>query len=179
MRPRRRMPGQNLKNYRNSCIARQSWPWRAAYSASKREGNKNRVSRKNRPTQRSHRVCTAVGVSRRDDNRSVGNNACVVCQRDNHKTAKCAHFARETIERRWFFVKKAGLCFKCLERGHLQTECEAPNCSHCERPHHALLHNPAQAGKDREPSTHGKHEASASSAIKDVEDVPPATGGRS
>ena len=131
------------------------------------EVEQKRGSGKKSSTQKSHHVCMAAGVSRRNDNRSISNNACVACQRDNHKTAECSRFARETVERRWFFIKKSGLCFKCLERGHSQTECKTQNCSHCERPHHALLHNPARAGKNRESSNalRGKHVASVSSAV--------------
>lgn len=70
--------------------------------------------------------------------------ACIICNRENHAVKNCNVLARETVERRWFLVKKHNLCFKCLNRGHSQTACKNKNCAKCDKPHNIILHNDAR-----------------------------------
>ena len=67
--------------------------------------------------------------------------SCVFCNRNNHISADCTSYARDSVERRWYLARKFRLCYKCLKQGHLKTDCENTNCTQCGRPHHTLLHN--------------------------------------
>ena len=45
----------------------------------------------------------------------------------------------------WKLARSDGACFRCLETGHLNSECTAPPCGHCGNNHHSLLHTPLGA----------------------------------
>ena len=77
-----------------------------------------------------------------DKQRSI---TCIFCNRDNHISVECRRFARDSLPRRWFLVRKLRLCYKCLEQGHFQTKCESGNCAQCSQPHHVLLHDPKRS----------------------------------
>ena len=70
---------------------------------------------------------------------------CMFCSRINHKSPNCLTFARDSLERRWYLVRKYRLCYKCLEQGHLMINCESGNCAQYSRPHHVLLHDPGRS----------------------------------
>ena len=90
-------------------------------------------------------ICVASHTDTESSQTSVRGNHCAVCNRDNHKPSSCVAFLRDTLERRWFLVRKLRLCYKCLEQGHLSPNCKGDNCSQCSRPHHMLLHDPSRA----------------------------------
>lgn len=85
-------------------------------------------------------VSASVDVGTNVEERRV--HACIVCNRDNHVTAKCSIFAREPVDRRRFLARKFRLCYVCLEPGHIQANCAASNCDYCKSRHHTLLHVP-------------------------------------
>lgn len=89
-------------------------------------------------------------------------NKCAFCERKNHRSWECRNFARETIARRWVLVKKNRLCFKCLDRGHVNERCRGPNCSLCKKPHHSLLHK----SKGASANTVAARQGSSSSEIQ-------------
>ena len=47
---------------------------------------------------------------------------CNVCAGE-HKTVECSLFLKMNIEERRSTAKKKGLCYKCLRKGHLVTDC--------------------------------------------------------
>lgn len=114
---------------------------------------------------RSDHVLTTTAESHRGSDFSSGRQdkvACAICNRNNHSIENCNSFKKETIDRRWFLVKKFRLCFKCLESDHSQVDCKRGNCSKCERPHNFLLHNfsrdanRANSGKKPSVELHGQ-----------------------
>lgn len=79
---------------------------------------------------------------------SEKSHLCVICKRDNHKTADCRIFAREPVDRRRFMARKLNLCYKCLGSGHVQAKCKSANCAQCKGRHHILLHTPKRVTED-------------------------------
>ena len=67
-----------------------------------------------------------------------GNRQCAFCSKSNHKSSKCWTAAKLSNEDQRAAIRKAGLCFKCLEQGHLAKSCQAV-CEKCKRGHHKLL----------------------------------------
>ena len=59
----------------------------------------------------------------------------------NHYLKECAEFLGSSDEDRYSFVWKKGLCFGCLESGHLCRNCnrQPKPCSNCKRRHNELI----------------------------------------
>ncbi|XP_055603942.1 uncharacterized protein LOC129752177 [Uranotaenia lowii] len=54
---------------------------------------------------------------------------------------KCLSFKKLSAKERFERVKKAGLCFNCLRKGHRTAQCKTDQCcKSCGKPHHTLLH---------------------------------------
>jgi hypothetical protein len=68
---------------------------------------------------------------------SVSNNLCEICGR-RHLTSKCWDLVNSSPEQRVEVMKKKGLCFRCVCRGHMAASCTA-KCSQCQGSHHFLL----------------------------------------
>ncbi|XP_058456726.1 uncharacterized protein LOC131434098 [Malaya genurostris] len=84
--------------------------------------------------------------------------SCYCCNGD-HLIYKCNDFRKLELSDRYSQVKKSGLCFNCLRRGHRTTDCKSEqSCKTCGRKHHSLLHTekiePSKSQKeDPKPST--------------------------
>ena len=64
---------------------------------------------------------------------------CCVC-RKNHHVWSCVNFLSLAVKDRFRMALSKGLCFRCLEAGHVAQSCEKPPCKHCRGKHHSLLH---------------------------------------
>ena len=67
---------------------------------------------------------------------------CPVC-RSTHQTEDCPEFLKLSAIDRKKKARVLGLCFRCLDQGHLSTTCETSRrceTEGCERDHHSLLH---------------------------------------
>ena len=62
---------------------------------------------------------------------------CGVCGR-THATDKCWDLTQATIADRRTKIKTAGLCFRCLKKGHRARRCQH-RCAICEGAHHSLV----------------------------------------
>ncbi|KFD62009.1 hypothetical protein M514_25819 [Trichuris suis] len=67
---------------------------------------------------------------------------CAVCQ-NGHATVNCQNLIYAPVDERWKMVRKIGLCFACLEKGHPSKSC--PSRKPCGKQgcglfHHPLLH---------------------------------------
>ena len=105
----------------------------------------------------------------------TSSTSCVFCSRNNHKSTNCLTFARDSLERRWYLVRKFRLCYKCLEQGHLMINCVRGNCAQCSRPHHVLLHDPRRSrfqNKNRNKNKYLQQENAVTSELS----VPQFTG---
>ncbi|KRZ06500.1 hypothetical protein T4B_6537 [Trichinella pseudospiralis] len=81
---------------------------------------------------------------------------CPFCE-GKHNGAVCEKFTREDLPRRMVMARSKGVCFKCLEAGHLAKNCrENRTCAvdGCEQTHHELLHSstPRESAWLTEPS---------------------------
>ncbi|XP_003373047.1 conserved hypothetical protein [Trichinella spiralis] len=68
--------------------------------------------------------------------------ACFICEKD-HAIENCPKFIRMSPKERITNVKKLGLCFLCLKKGHLVTTCKAKlrcRVKECSKRHHPLIH---------------------------------------
>ncbi|KAL1235274.1 Uncharacterized protein TSPI_04200 [Trichinella spiralis] len=68
--------------------------------------------------------------------------ACFICEED-HAIENCPKFICMSPKERITNVKKLGLCFLCLKKGHLATTCKAKlrcRVEECSKRHHPLIH---------------------------------------
>jgi hypothetical protein len=116
-------------------------------------------------THRSKRVITSISSDLRNE------KSCVCCKRNNHTLSECFFFEKMSFPDRTLFVKKSGLCFKCLEEGHLSKVCVSkPICKICQRPHPTVMHkkvDPTSQQGERSPIV--EHQPSvAFSAVEEM-----------
>lgn len=71
------------------------------------------------------------------------NNKCnLCCASQYHKLTECKQFKKALRKVRWQYVKRNGICFKCLDSRHERALCRAPECDKddCGQAHHRMLH---------------------------------------
>lgn len=95
---------------------------------------------------------------------------CNFCKKNSHELPKCKKFLKALRKDRWRYVKRNGLCYKCLSSRHDRETCPAPACDkdNCNGGHHRLLHNPVRRDHDA-PSA--EEEASAASRAPPVQTI--------
>lgn len=59
---------------------------------------------------------------------------CVFCNKKNHKSENCYKFLALEGQQRFDRLKELGVCFKCLNSGHMSKKCSA-KCSKCQGDH--------------------------------------------
>lgn len=65
---------------------------------------------------------------------------CTYCSQ-NHYICHCKEFTALDVPQRQDFIKKNGICFNCLVKGHSVNACrQSTTCRKCCRRHHTLLH---------------------------------------
>ncbi|XP_061729022.1 uncharacterized protein LOC133533949 [Cydia pomonella] len=67
---------------------------------------------------------------------------CYFCHGSKHKLSECKQFRKALRKVRWQYVKRNGICYKCLDSRHNRETCPAPVCDkdNCGQAHHKLLH---------------------------------------
>ncbi|KAJ0169290.1 hypothetical protein K1T71_015174 [Dendrolimus kikuchii] len=67
---------------------------------------------------------------------------CRYCRASCHNLPDCKKFKKALQKDKWQFVKRAGLCYRCLVSRHNRESCTAPVCAkdNCGQSHHRLLH---------------------------------------
>ena len=66
---------------------------------------------------------------------------CTFCRKTDHQLDACPKFKTETLEKRLRFVKENKLCFGCLSKGHMSSDCRKKlTCSSCNKKHPTCLH---------------------------------------
>lgn len=78
-------------------------------------------------------------AARKSTESSDGERRCFNCQ-ENHAIAECGAFAEKSLAEKTELIKRRGLCFQCLCKGHMVIACRAPRCAECSKRHHILLH---------------------------------------
>ncbi|XP_011708366.1 PREDICTED: uncharacterized protein LOC105463048 [Wasmannia auropunctata] len=72
---------------------------------------------------------------------------------ENHPLYKCKVFAKQSIDNRYNTVKSNRLCHNCFKSGHHTPACPSKSrCSHCQKPHHSLLHRDYATSSDAQNS---------------------------
>eukprot|EP00057_Strongylocentrotus_purpuratus_P008557 XP_011663031.1 PREDICTED: uncharacterized protein LOC105437753 [Strongylocentrotus purpuratus] len=67
--------------------------------------------------------------------------SCIFCKGRHHLT-ECSSFNSETMQKKRKIVMENGLCFGCLEKGHISRRCNKRNtCSSCRGKHPTVLHD--------------------------------------
>ncbi|XP_078374366.1 uncharacterized protein LOC144657884 [Oculina patagonica] len=76
---------------------------------------------------------------------------CTFCKKTNHQLDACLRFKTETLENRKNFVKENRLCFGCLKKGHMSSDCKRKlTCSSCNKKHLTCLHEEKRETKKKE-----------------------------
>ena len=66
---------------------------------------------------------------------------CTFCRKTDHQLDACPKFKTETLDERLRFVKENKLCFGCLSKGHMSSDCRKKlTCSSCNKKHPTCLH---------------------------------------
>jgi hypothetical protein len=67
--------------------------------------------------------------------------SCHFSKKDNHTLHDCWAFTAKLVTERQDFIKRNGLCFACLDEGHMSKMCaQRSNCKKCKRCHPTCLH---------------------------------------
>ena len=69
-----------------------------------------------------------------------GQDICPLCDKQ-HKLEVCDEFLKKKVKERTEFAKSKGLCFSCLQHGHMARQCKGDiKCRTCKKPHATVLH---------------------------------------
>ncbi|XP_051170292.1 uncharacterized protein LOC127287411 [Leptopilina boulardi] len=107
------------------------------------------INNNNNSNNHGKQIVTQVSKSQANNDRKIlgrtlvttqGNIHCYHCN-ENHFIQSCEDFVKLPHEQKTEVVKKKGLCFNCLRRGHMIGECKSRNCSICNRRHHTAMHS--------------------------------------
>ncbi|XP_055714179.1 uncharacterized protein LOC129808430 [Phlebotomus papatasi] len=66
---------------------------------------------------------------------------CTACNQMDHKVFRCPTFHQMSPTDRLAFVRRKGLCRKCLVGTHASKDCTYFPCRRCSNPHNTLLHD--------------------------------------
>ena len=69
-------------------------------------------------------------------------NKCSYCNKNNHSMHDCYSFMEKRPDERSEYIKKKGLCFQCLKKGHVARTCTMRSiCKKCYLKHPTCLHS--------------------------------------
>jgi hypothetical protein len=77
---------------------------------------------------------------------------CLLCDKP-HSLVTCPKYLLLKVNERQEMIKKKGLCFRCVSKGHLSSQCDA-KCEVCSGNHHQTIHH--EKKKDPEENTEGQ-----------------------
>lgn len=83
-----------------------------------------------------------------------------------HKIQECRKFVTLKFGEKQELIKKRGLCFKCLLKGHISTSCDK-TCEMCGGNHHKTIHL-EKSKKIERPKMNAKHTSENSEKTEDV-----------
>lgn len=80
-----------------------------------------------------------IGTSERFVHPPTRSNQCPICK-GNHRMYRCTTMLRTSLQQRWFFALRAGVCLNCLIHGHSSFRCRDPgSCARCGQRHNSIL----------------------------------------
>ncbi len=81
------------------------------------------------------------GEAQKKDVSKTNSPSCLYCARDGHVLEQCYQLGKKSHREILDFLKEKGLCFGCLNTGHLSRNCERRiTCKHCSQMHPSILH---------------------------------------
>ena len=100
--------------------------------------NSTEKDEKHRASPKRSRIIDASSFATEAD--PTKTDTCAFCKY-NHNVTECRILSRKLPNEKQEFVKKNGLCFGCLQQGHLSKSCtNKSTCSKCQKPHPTSLH---------------------------------------
>ena len=114
--------------------------------------NKNQVQKPNDVKNKTVHSAKATEDNSKEANETPKQQSqCAFCKKTNHQLDACLRFKTETRENRMKFVKENMLCFGCLRKGHMSSDCRKRlNCSTCNKGHPTCLHEERRESKKKE-----------------------------
>lgn len=80
----------------------------------------------------------------------AGVEKCTVCDRQ-HDLKWCDQFKERSVNAKYSHLRRHGLCFNCMMKGHRVAECTSGvTCKICKKRHHTMLHS--DGAKKQEPT---------------------------
>ena len=74
---------------------------------------------------------------------------CFLCKKSNHALTECRIFGAKPVEEKQDFIRKNGLCFGCLQQGHMSKGCpQKGTCKICLKQHPTSLHREPRTSSD-------------------------------
>ena len=71
----------------------------------------------------------------------VSKPTCIQCHKEGHTLSDCQLFMKKSLTERHEFVRKNGLCFGCLRKGHTSRQCKKRAiCAVCSKGHPTCMH---------------------------------------
>ena len=90
---------------------------------------------------------------------------CLCCKR-NHTFVECNQVTEKAHKDKLDFIRKAGLCFGCLVKGHLSKDCKKKlACQICSEKHPTMLHIPRKEDISEQVSADSQEEASSEQTV--------------
>lgn len=78
---------------------------------------------------------------------------CYVCNQQ-HETKNCEQIQQRSVNERYSQLRRYGLCFNCMKKGHRAGECTSTNsCQRCSKRHHTMLHKDGAWMSETSPAT--------------------------
>jgi len=88
-----------------------------------------------------HDIKTTEESSKEPNRTSKPQPQCPFCKKTDHQLNACVKFKAETCENKLKFVKQNSLCFGCLRKGHMSSDCKKRlTCATCNKNHPTCLH---------------------------------------
>ena len=143
-----------LRNHPNVAITEASDPTTSKTPERKRFHESNQRQHATRRVLKSE-VKTGDNANRND---RPNEKHCTFHERKGHELSECKAFGEKTLEEKTEWIKKSGLCFRCLVGKHRASQCQAKiRCTKCNSDRHlSLLHKEreekeqTQVGKTKE-----------------------------
>ncbi|XP_064632522.1 uncharacterized protein LOC135490881 [Lineus longissimus] len=93
------------------------------------------------PTKR-HAGTRTLATDAREKYPPSSKSPCLFCKGENHGVQDCRTLGLKPMAERQEFVKKGGLCFGCLQHGHMSKRCpRRSTCKRCNHNHPTCLHS--------------------------------------
>jgi len=100
---------------------------------------------------------------------------CLFCGNTNHSIERCFKFRDKSAQEKETFIKQKGICFGCLNPGHLSKSCKKRlQCKTCGKHHPTILHNEdgVKKGSDGKKSAQSKSQSAALNETEKLIKVP-------